>query len=87
MVWWWAGMVMVLTVGEEISQLFGEVIDGNGCLGLNDQSMQQLWAFSCGDGPEFGEVACGNGGRVLRGGCEEIQGGYHMVKSLVGSVG
>jgi hypothetical protein len=33
-------MVMVLIVGEEISRLFGEVSDGNGCLGLNDQSMQ-----------------------------------------------
>jgi hypothetical protein len=79
-------MVMVLTVGEEISQLFGEVSDCNGCLGLNDQSMQQLWAFSCGDGPEFGEAACGNGGRALSGCCEEIRGGYHMVKSLVDSV-
>jgi hypothetical protein len=80
-------MVMVLTVGEEISRLFGEVSDGNGCLGLNDQSMQQLWAFSCRDGPEFGEATCGNGGRVLSGGCEEIRGGYRMVKSLVDSVG
>jgi hypothetical protein len=33
---------MVLTVGEAISRLFGEVSDGNGCLGLNDQSIQQL---------------------------------------------
>jgi hypothetical protein len=32
-------MVMVLTVGEEISRLFGEINDCNGCLGLNDQSM------------------------------------------------
>lgn len=64
-----------------------EVSDGNACLGLNDQSMQQLWAFSCGDGPEFGEAVCGNGGRVLSGGCDEIQGGYRMVKSLVDSVG
>jgi hypothetical protein len=29
-------MVMVLTVGEDISVLIGEVSDGNGCLGLND---------------------------------------------------
>jgi hypothetical protein len=33
------------------------------------------------------EVACGNGGRVLSGGCEEIRGGYRMVKSLLDSVG
>jgi hypothetical protein len=66
---------------------FGEVSDGNGCLGLNDQSMQHLWAFSCGDGPKFGEAVCGNGGRVLSGGCEKIQGGYRMVKSSMDSVG
>lgn len=78
---------MVLTVGEEISRLFGEVSDGNGCLGLNDQSMEQLWAFSRGDGLELGEAAFGNGGRVLSGGCEEIRGWYCMVKSLVDSVG
>jgi hypothetical protein len=79
---------MVLTIGEEISRLFGEVSDVMvNFLGLNGQSMQQLWTFRYGDGPEFGEATCGNGGRVLSGGCEEIQGGYRMVKSSVDSVG
>jgi hypothetical protein len=86
--WFGGGNGNGLTVGEEIARLFGEVSDGNGSLGLNDESMQQLWA--CGDGPEFGEAACGNVDRVLGGGGgggEGFQGGFGEVVAEIGGLG
>jgi tRNA(Leu) C34 or U34 (ribose-2'-O)-methylase TrmL len=79
--WFGGGNSNGLTVGEEIARLFGEVSDGNGCLGLDDEGMQQLWA--CGDG----EAACGNVDRVLGGGGEGSQGGYGEVIGGIGGLG